>query len=260
MPGLGGGDRLAHAHAAEGADLRGELRRGEVAAQDRLVADHQQVDVAGPGGDRQPAQLRRVARLAVQPGAQGDPQVEPLLAGQRRDAVEAAVHRIGADPAGQRRDGAEVAGDLLGGRPVPGLAALAALVGGEGEAGDRAAPVGQGGRAVPGEPGGAMQRRDQQQGAERGQAAPGRLWARGGWSVGRGNGAGGHGSNAPAGSGAGVAPEAMPMKRPGQGAIRPAAWRDCGGAILSRCCDAGLPATAGRSPDVEGLRGWGLCA
>ena len=111
----GDGDRGV---ALDALDLADQLIDRLLAAVDRLVADHDAVDVAMLAGEVDDgAQLALVALgVLVDPGADRDPQAE--LLGDRGHELGAAGRRIGADHAGVGRDGAKVGADLRRGRAL----------------------------------------------------------------------------------------------------------------------------------------------
>ncbi len=114
-PDFTGGDR-DRARPLDLLDELDELVDGHLAAQHRLVADHDGVDVAVVAGEvERRADFPLVALLVlVEPGADRD--LEAELGGDRRHQLGAAGRRIGADRPGIGRDGLQVGANLRGGR------------------------------------------------------------------------------------------------------------------------------------------------
>jgi hypothetical protein len=92
---------------------RSQRSRRLLAAQQHLVADHQQVDHVGVvAGERQcPLQLRRVPRrIAIDPRPQYDPHAQ--LSGDRRHRIESVVDAIGTHAVGHFAQLSQISFDL----------------------------------------------------------------------------------------------------------------------------------------------------
>ncbi len=115
VPRLGGRHRDMHG-ALDLVDVGDELLGGDIAAQQRLVADQHAVDVAvGAHDGGEPLQLGRVAGpVAVEPSAQRNPQRQ--VGGEFGDVAQHAGDGVGAHPSAQCRHLDQVGVDLLAAR------------------------------------------------------------------------------------------------------------------------------------------------
>jgi hypothetical protein len=184
VPRLGGGHRLLREplHPLEVCD---QLVHREVAAQERLVAHHDPLDVRvlARGADRRRDLHVVVVGAPVEPGAERD--ANAPVAGER-DHVGVLDRAVRADPAGHARDTGEVLGELVLGREAAAGRVLVALEPAVCDAGDRSIPVRQLERRVEPSPCAEVERRQQhgdgQCGEECGQRS-GDAGARQGWGV-----------------------------------------------------------------------------